>query len=67
MTARDSATVTVRMLQGMAGEQLTLDPGDLYQTTPAQVKIWAEHGVAEIVKAAPKDGPAGATATTRVG
>jgi hypothetical protein len=50
MTARDSATVTVKMLQGMAGERLTLEPGDLYQTTRAQAKLWAEHGVAELVR-----------------
>jgi hypothetical protein len=34
MTARANATVTDQMLQGMAGQQLTLEPGDLYQTTP---------------------------------
>jgi len=38
------------MLQGMAGEQLTLEPGDLYETTAVQAKLWAEHGVAEIVR-----------------
>jgi hypothetical protein len=53
MTARASATVTVRMLQGMAGEQLTLEPGDLYEVPAAQAKLWAEHGVAEIFNAAP--------------
>ncbi len=42
--------MTVRMLQGMAGEQLTLEPGDLYETTAVQAKLWAEHGVAEIVR-----------------
>jgi len=42
------------MLQGMAGEQLTLEPGDLYETTAAQAKIWAEHGVAKLVKPAPQ-------------
>jgi hypothetical protein len=47
----NAAAVTVRMLQGMAGEQLTLEPGDLYRTTAAQAKIWADHGVAEIVNA----------------
>jgi len=47
MTTR---TVTVCMLQGMAGEQPTLEPGDLYKTTALQAKLWAEHGVAEIVK-----------------
>jgi len=53
MTARASATVTVKMLQGMAGELLTLEPGDLYEVPPAQAKLWAEHGVAEVVKSAP--------------
>jgi hypothetical protein len=53
-------TVTVRMLQGMAGEHLTLEPGDLYETTAAQAKLWAEHGVAELVKAAPPPRDAGA-------
>ena len=48
MTA--AVRVKVKMLQGMVGEQLTLEPGDLYETTPAQAKIWAEHAVAEIVK-----------------
>jgi hypothetical protein len=46
-------TVTVRMLQGMAGERLTLEPGDLYEVTAAQAKLWAEHKVAEIIKPAP--------------
>jgi len=67
MTASPSATVTVKMLQGMAGERLTLEPGDLCEVTAAQAKLWAEHGVAEIVKAATKDRPPGATATKRVG
>ena len=43
--------VTVRMLQGMAGEQLTLEPGYLYDTATVQAKLWAEHGVAEIRQA----------------
>ena len=52
-------TVTVRMLQGMAGEQLTLEPGDLYKTTAAQARVWAEHGVAEVVKGPPASAMAG--------
>ena len=38
MTAPEG-TVTVRMLQGMVGEQLTLEPGDLHEVTAAQAKV----------------------------
>jgi hypothetical protein len=53
--------VTVRMLQGMAGEHLTLEPGDLYQTTVAQAKLWADHRVAELVKPGASARPAQTT------
>ena len=46
--------VVVRMLQGMAGEHLVLEPGDLYRTTVKQAEIWATHDVAEVVSREPK-------------
>jgi hypothetical protein len=53
--------LVVRMLQGMAGEHLVLEPGDLYRTTPEQAEIWATHDVAEIVKQESKGATARAT------
>ena len=63
--SKESDTWTTRPKKQEPERMLGTKP--LYQTTAAQAKVWAEHGVAEIVTAAPKDRPAGATSTNPLG
>jgi hypothetical protein len=56
--------VTVKMLQGLAGEHIALSPGDLIDVPAAQAKLWAEHGIAEAA-AQPRTGTVQPPRTTR--